>query len=120
MFAANAPFDWSVIIDGLLISAIGYIVVLIALAGLYYVFRYILPNVLHLETRSRLRRQGRQLPEGENPTMIGDVSAAIAMALYLYVNELHDEENTVMTIKKVAKTYSPWSSKIYGVTNRKT
>lgn len=48
----------------------------------------------------------------------GEVNAAIAMTLYLYRNETHDFENTVLTVKKVARTYSPWSSKIY--TLRKT
>ncbi len=48
----------------------------------------------------------------------GELNAAIAMALYLYQSEMHDFENTVLTIKKVSKTYSPWSSKIY--TLRKT
>jgi Na+-transporting methylmalonyl-CoA/oxaloacetate decarboxylase gamma subunit len=43
----------------------------------------------------------------------GEVNAAIAMALYLYQSELHDEENTVLTIHKVSRNYSPWSSKIY-------
>ncbi|MGV8094829.1 MAG: OadG family transporter subunit [Mangrovibacterium sp.] len=47
------------------------------------------------------------------PVISGEVNAAIAMALYLYKNETHDLENTVLTVKKVAKTYSPWSSKIY-------
>jgi len=45
--------------------------------------------------------------------MSGEVNAAIAMALYLYQNELHDYENTVLTINKVSRNYSPWSSKIY-------
>lgn len=27
----------------------------------------------------------------------------------------HDVENTVLTIRKVARTYSPWSSKIYSL-----
>ncbi|HAH59495.1 MAG TPA: phage tail protein, partial [Bacteroidales bacterium] len=31
--------------------------------------------------------------------------------------ELHDHEDAVLTIKKVARTYSPWSSKIYGLRN---
>lgn len=48
--------------------------------------------------------------EGE---MSGEVNAAIAMALYLYHNEMHDYENTVLTINKVSRNYSPWSSKIY-------
>ena len=43
-------------------------------------------------------------------------SAAIAMALHLYYfEEIHDEENAIITIKKIEKRYSPWSSKIYGM-----
>jgi hypothetical protein len=42
-----------------------------------------------------------------------EVNAAIAMALFLYENDLHDNENTVLTLQKVSRTYSPWSSKIY-------
>ncbi len=45
--------------------------------------------------------------------MSGEVNAAIAMALYMYQNEMHDYENTVLTINKVSRNYSPWSSKIY-------
>ena len=45
--------------------------------------------------------------------MSGEVNAAIAMALHLYASEMHDYENTVLTIQKVSRTYSPWSSKIY-------
>jgi Na+-transporting methylmalonyl-CoA/oxaloacetate decarboxylase gamma subunit len=45
----------------------------------------------------------------------GEIHAAIAMALYLYSNELHDQENPVITMIKVSRTYSPWSSKIYGL-----
>jgi hypothetical protein len=43
------------------------------------------------------------------------VYAAIAAAIYLYGEELHDVENTVLTINKVSRTYSPWSSKIHGL-----
>jgi hypothetical protein len=39
--------------------------------------------------------------------------AAIATAIHLFQNELHDEENTIMTINKIARAYSPWSSKLY-------
>jgi len=42
-------------------------------------------------------------------------SAVIAAAIYLFLNEIHDEENRVVTIKRVSRTYSPWNSKIYGV-----
>ena len=45
----------------------------------------------------------------------GDVLAAITAAIYLYSEELHDVENTVLTINRVSRTYSPWSSKIHGL-----
>ena len=106
--------NWPTIIDGLLISGVGYLVVLLALSLLYFVFRY-LPNVLQARIRSRLRRQGKNIREDEQLSMVGNESAAIATALYLYFNEVHDEENTIMTIKKISKRYSPWSSKIFGV-----
>lgn len=55
-------------------------------------------------------------PETEEEFNVsGEVNAAIAMTLYLYSAELHDAENTVLTINKVSRTYSPWSSKIYGL-----
>lgn len=47
----------------------------------------------------------------------GEINAAIAAAIHLYRSELHDYEDTVLTIKKVSRTYSPWSSKIYGLRN---
>jgi hypothetical protein len=43
--------------------------------------------------------------------------AAIAMALHLYKNDLHDREQAVLTINRVGKMYTPWSSKIYGLRN---
>ena len=48
----------------------------------------------------------------------GEVAAAIATAIHLYLREQHDNENAVLTIKQARKLYSPWSSKIYGTQNR--
>ncbi|MCD8172590.1 MAG: OadG family protein [Alistipes sp.] len=50
--------------------------------------------------------------EGPNT---GDEIAAIAMALQMFREELHDKESSVLTINRVARVYSPWSSKIYGL-----
>lgn len=44
----------------------------------------------------------------------GEVIAAIAMALHEHL-DAHDRESTVLTINKVRRAYSPWSSKIYGL-----
>ena len=53
----------------------------------------------------------------EDDYIEGNVTAAISLALHMYFNELHDEESNIVTIKKVKKSYSPWSSKIYSVQN---
>jgi hypothetical protein len=45
----------------------------------------------------------------------GAVFAAIATALYEVTEDVHDVESTVITIQKVTRRYSPWSSKIYGL-----
>jgi hypothetical protein len=42
---------------------------------------------------------------------------AIAIALHLYTDEVHDNESNVITIKRIERRYSPWSSKIYGTNN---
>lgn len=47
-------------------------------------------------------------PEGDS----GEVIAAIAMALNEHLNA-HDLESAILTIHKVRKPYSPWSSHIY-------
>lgn len=44
----------------------------------------------------------------------GEEIAAIVMALNEHLNA-HDSENTILTINKVKRAYSPWSSKIYGL-----
>lgn len=45
----------------------------------------------------------------------GEIFAAISMALYEISDDNHDIENTVLTIRKVQRRYSPWSSKIYSL-----
>ncbi len=45
------------------------------------------------------------------------VFAAISLALHLYLNDQHDVESNVITIKRIQKRYSPWSSKIYSMNN---
>ena len=43
----------------------------------------------------------------------GEEAAAIALAIHLFKNELHDMESMTITLQKVSRIYSPWSSKIY-------
>ncbi|MDR1552760.1 MAG: lamin tail domain-containing protein [Prevotellaceae bacterium] len=42
----------------------------------------------------------------------GDIYAAIALALKLYQDDIHDIEDMVITIEREDKIYSPWNSKV--------
>ena len=99
---------------GILIAIVGYSVVFSALLLLYLVFSK-LPLLLSIKIRFNLRRDGKECAENVDLSVSGEVNAAISTALFLYFNELHDDESYNMTIHKVSKSYSPWSSKIYGL-----
>lgn len=103
--------------DHLIIFVVGYTVVFASLALLWFVFQN-LPTLLNI----RLPRFGKAKEvapqvESTNQHMTGEETAAISAAIYLFLEELHDDEHTVLTIEKISKRYSPWSSKIYSVTN---
>ena len=44
-----------------------------------------------------------------------EVIAAIAAAIHLYNDELHDEEDAVITIQKVEREWTPWNAKYYNM-----
>jgi glutaconyl-CoA/methylmalonyl-CoA decarboxylase subunit delta len=116
MELAKISFDFSQI-DGfaITVTVVGYGIVFFALVFMYYVYT-LMPKIINMNIRQKLRKQGRHKEaEKELLDIPGEVNAAISMALHLYFNELHDEESNIMTIKKVSKRYSPWSSKIYGL-----
>ena len=45
----------------------------------------------------------------------GEVIAAISMALAEHLGQGHDMEDTILTIRRMRKAYSPWNSKIYNM-----
>ena len=107
--------------DHLIIVLVGLIIVFISLTILYLVFDN-LPKLLAINlkrTLSSSKNSGTALDtitvKSNNITV--DETAAISAALFLFIEELHDEENTVLTIQKLNKKYSPWNSKIYNVIN---
>ena len=92
------------------------IIVFVILIALYFIYK-LLSGLHSLDIRNRIikKRGIEKAAEISLESISGEVNAAIVMTLYLYQNELHDIENTVLTIKKVSRSYSPWSSKIYGL-----
>lgn len=99
---------------GIGMTVIGYVIVFIALLLLYIVF-YNLTKLLTSNLKRLMRKEGHTIDKQKSFEISGEVNAAIAAALYLYYNELHDQENTVLTINRVSRAYSPWSSKIYSL-----
>ncbi len=99
------------------IAIVGYLIVFVALLLLYAVFAN-LPKLLNLRLRRKRQNNAGQpslADKGKFIKITGQENAAVATAVYLYLYQLHDEENTVMTIKRVKKDYTPWSSKIYAM-----
>ena len=109
-FQNNDPFG-----VGMTITAMA--VVFLALLALFLSFK----GIGILAVRGSKRRA--QKAAGDSNKVVnenagkesGEIFAAIATALYEINDDNHDIENTVLTIQKVKRAYSPWSSKIYSL-----
>lgn len=99
---------------GLGMTVIGMVIVFVGLLLLYIVF-YNLTKLIQLKLRRFLSKEGIIDKDKKDISIPGEVNAAIAMALHLYFQEMHDEESAILTINRASKIYSPWSSKIYGL-----
>ena len=116
IYFLDSAVNWSEI---WVITLVGYSVVFVTLVALLFSFKYILKLIHHFSVKKRTNREGQSVAPKEQ-YIAGEVNAAIAMGLTLYFNEQHDEESGIITIKRVARTYSPWSSKIYGINNQRS
>lgn len=101
---------------GYTISIVSILVVFISLTILVFIFMAI-PKLLEMNIKNKLKKEGKT-EEAQSVNVKADVNVAIAMGLHMYLNELHDEESNIITIRNAQKQYSPWSSKIYGVQNQ--
>ncbi|HPF52782.1 MAG TPA: OadG family protein [Draconibacterium sp.] len=102
---------------GITVSVVGFLIVFFSLTGLVIVFTR-LPKLINMQfnkTKLRKNKHKEDVVTEDDFIVEGNVTAAISLALHLYFSELHDEESNIVTIKKVRKAYSPWSSKIYSV-----
>lgn len=109
--------------SGVVMALTAMSVVFSALILLYLIFKFIGRTMV----RATLRKETKAVasmpsavkaavkPEQE---LVGEEIAAIAIALRRYEEDMHDIESHVLTINRVARAYSPWSSKIYGIDNQ--
>lgn len=94
--------------EGLIILLVGLITVFSALISLFIVFQFLVPRILKL-----LFEKKKPTDTGQVDYVSGEQIAAASVAVHLYLNEVHDDENAILTIHESVKEYSPWSSKIY-------
>ena len=100
---------------GIIILIVGILVVFLGLVLLVLVFQYLVPYLLSLKKKEK---QVAGLPAEKKPAAsqrTGEEITAIAAAIHLFMEDAHDEENAILTIGNSPKSYSPWSSKIYGL-----
>ncbi len=89
-------------------------VVFLGLLILFLVFKQIGNVAISASKRNAQKAAGEGTAIAANAGQeSGEIFAAIATALYEMSDDNHDIENTVLTIRKVQRSYSPWSSKIY-------
>ena len=100
---------------GMSISAMS--VVFCGLILLFIAFKIVGKASVSLSKRNAMKAKGitdkqeaKEKKLGEAP---GEKFAAIAMAMHEMQSDVHDVEDTVLTITRVKRSYSPWSSKIY-------
>ena len=100
---------------GMAVSAMS--VVFFGLLLLYLCFKTVGKTAIKLRTRNAMKvqnvtdnQEAKEKKLGEAP---GEVIAAISMALHEAQGADHDVEETILTISRVKRSYSPWSSKIY-------
>ncbi|WP_158837445.1 OadG family protein [Polaribacter sp. L3A8] len=106
--------------EGYVILFTGLFIVFSALVTLALVFNYGLPVMLYVYniiTKGKDKKVS-EIKIKKDSNFTGEISAVIGAAIHMYTSEQHDHESAILTIKQVKKTYSPWSSKIYGIQNR--
>ena len=103
--------------DGFGMAIIAMSVVFIGLILLYVSFKIVGNIAVKLGKRNAMKAIGItdkvEAKEKNLGSHSGEEAAAIAMALHEFMNDAHDVEDMILTINKVKRTYSPWSSKIY-------
>jgi hypothetical protein len=72
-------------------------------------------NIFRKKANKEINESGQTEVEIKNADNLAEVAAVISYALHLYQQDIHDYEQMILTIQKVVRPYSPWSSKIYGL-----
>ena len=107
-----ANLGWS---EMLTIALIGFLLVFVVLVLLIYVMR-LMGWFFTRDRKPKVAAVATSEPALDHAISDQELAAAIITALKLYKSNLHDQESEMITISRIARAYSPWNSKIHGLT----
>lgn len=99
----------------LLMAGIGFLLVFVVLVLLIYIMKA-MGWAFTREHKAKVAASAKTEHAHEHAISDQELVAAIATALKLYKSDLHDRESETLTINRITRAYSPWNSKIHGLT----
>lgn len=88
----------------------GAVILLIVTAILFLIGLFIIIRRLNNQGNKAANKNLSDAKDQNDPKR--EIMAAISYALYLYLEGEKDQEKTMLTIKQVQRTYSPWNSRV--------
>ena len=110
--AAESAMGWA---EMLLMAGIGFALVFAVLVLLIYVMR-LMGWFFTRDRKPKVAAVATSEPALDHAISDQELAAAIITALKLYKSALHDQESEMLTISRITRAYSPWNSKIHGLT----
>jgi len=108
--------EMSLLSKGVSIGILGISVVFSSLVILLFSMKFFV-YLLNKYGKSVEKKAPKLLIKGENGNgpLSGELICAISLAIHMSHEEFHDLERTIITLDRIKKPYSPWSSKIHAI-----
>lgn len=105
---------------GVGLTVVAIVVVFLLLTAVCFIMKGFASGVTKVQNKKAAKasaQQGAVAPTAvvKPSDVSGEVYAAIAAAIYMYDNELHDDEDTVITIQREERSWTPWNAKFYNM-----
>ena len=103
-------------VKGWIVTLSGFLIVITALVILFFIFTGV-SKVINANWKKASKDESKKVEKVTKGTAIDandNIIAAIGLALSLSM-EVHDNEPDEITITRIQRRYSPWSSKIYSL-----
>ena len=99
----------------LLMALVGFLLVFVVLVLLIYIMKA-MGWIFTRDRKPKAVATTTAEPALDHAISDEELTAAIITALKLYKSNLHDQESEMLTISRITRAYSPWNSKIHGLT----